>query len=95
MVVSSRSALEEALDGVEGWFWPQEAWVLHETICELCPERPITVVEIGSYKGRSTITTGRALLARAHGGTLYAIDPQDDDSFEQLRTNLAAPGSSQ
>jgi predicted O-methyltransferase YrrM len=90
--VSSRRALEEALDGVEGWFWPQEAWLLHETIRQLCPERPITVVEIGSSRGRSTITAGRGLLARPSGGTLYAIDPQDDDSFEQLRTNLTGAG---
>jgi predicted O-methyltransferase YrrM len=92
MAVSSRSALEEVLDGVEGWFWPQEAWVLHETIRGLSPERPITVVEIGSSRGRSTIAAGRALLARARGGTLYAIDPQDDDSFERLRTNLTGAG---
>jgi precorrin-6B methylase 2 len=90
--LSSPKALEEALDGVEGWFWPQEAWALHEAIRKLWPERPITVVEIGSYRGRSTITAGRALLARASGGTLYAIDPQDDDSFQQLRTNLTRAG---
>jgi predicted O-methyltransferase YrrM len=90
--LSSQRELEEALDGVEGWFAPQEAWVLHETIRELFPERQITVVEFGSYKGRSTITAGRALLARARGGTLYAMDPQDDDSFEQLRTNLTSAG---
>jgi predicted O-methyltransferase YrrM len=71
---------------------PDEAWVLHEAVRELSPERPITVVEIGSFRGRSTIAAASALLARANGGTLYAIDPQDDAGFRQLRSNLNGAG---
>jgi SAM-dependent methyltransferase len=92
MPLNSQSELEVALDGVEGWFWPHEAWVLHETVRGLSPERPITVVEIGSFRGRSTIAAGSALLARANGGTLYAIDPQDDEGFRRLGTNLSRAG---
>ena len=92
MPLSSQTEIEEALDGVEGWFSPREAWVLHQSIHNLSPERPITVVEIGSSRGRSTIAAAHALLARANGGTLYAIDPQDDDRFQQLRTNLSSVG---
>ena len=58
----------------------------------MSPERPITVVEIGSSRGRSTIAAGHALRGASQGGTLYAIDPQDDDRFQQLRTNLSSAG---
>ncbi len=92
MPLSSQTEIEEALNGVAGWLSPREAWVLHQRIHDLSPERPITVVEIGSSRGRSTIAAGHALAARANGGTLYAIDPQDDDRFQQLRTNLSSAG---
>jgi predicted O-methyltransferase YrrM len=90
MRLGSQAEMEEGLRGVEGWFSPDEAWALHESIRNLSPERPITVVEIGSSRGRSTIAAGHALLARTKGGTLYAIDPQNDELFEQLRANVAA-----
>jgi predicted O-methyltransferase YrrM len=92
MPLSSQTELEEALDGVAGWFVPSEAWVLHEAIQGIAPERPITVVEIGSSRGRSTIVAGHALLGRAEGGILYAIDPQGDDAFQELRANLSDAG---
>jgi predicted O-methyltransferase YrrM len=84
--------MEEALDGVDGWFSSREARVLQQSIRDLSPERPITVVEIGSFRGRSTIAAGHALLERAEGGTLYAIDPQDDERFQELRSNVAGAG---
>jgi predicted O-methyltransferase YrrM len=92
MPLSSQAEIEQALDEVEGWFSPREAWVLHESIRNLSPERPITVVEIGSFRGRSTIAAGHALVARAQGGTLHAIDPQDDDPFNELRANVDSAG---
>ena len=92
MALSSQRQIEQALEGVEGWFSPLEAWVLHESIRDLSPGREITVVEIGSSRGRSTIAAAHALLARAGGGILYAIDPQDDVAFEELRANLSRAG---
>ena len=92
MRLSSRAEMEEWLRGVEGWFTPGEAWALHESIRNLSPERPITVVEIGSSRGRSTIAAGQALLARTEGGALYAIDPQDDELFGQLQANVDSAG---
>ena len=92
MSLGSQTELEQVLDGVRGWFVPREAWVLHQAIHGMAPERPITVVEIGSSRGRSTIAAAHALLGRAEGGILYAIDPQGDEAFEELRENLSDAG---
>jgi SAM-dependent methyltransferase len=88
----SRKALKDALEGIEGYFWPREAWELHELVRGLAPERPATLVEIGSFQGRSTIAAALGLLSRPTGGRLYAIDHQGDDRFQRLQTNLARAG---
>jgi SAM-dependent methyltransferase len=90
--LKSEKEIGQALDGVEGWFSPAEAWMLHESIRGLSPERPIAVIEIGSFTGRSTIAAGHALLARESGGTVHAIDPQGDARFAQLKTNVEGAG---
>ncbi len=66
----------KALDHVEGFLYLGEAWALHETV-RLFPTRDsLTVVEIGSWKGRSTIALGLGMLARgSRTGRIYAIDP--------------------
>jgi hypothetical protein len=88
----SRKDLKRALDGIDGWFWPGEAWELHETARRLAPGRPVSVVEIGSFHGRSTIAAALGLRSRGTGGTCYAIDPQSDARFERLRANLVRLG---
>ncbi|MGH2925194.1 MAG: class I SAM-dependent methyltransferase [Solirubrobacterales bacterium] len=92
MSLKSEREIEQALEGVEGWFSPAEAWVLHESIRGLSPERPIAVIEIGSFSGRSTIAAGYAVLARESGGTVHAIDPQGDARFVQLKANVEGAG---
>ncbi len=70
---TSRTELEGALDGVEGYFSPDEAWALYVAALG-CPAAKPRVVEIGSYKGRSTIAL--ALGLRDHGGGLVvSVDP--------------------
>jgi len=73
---SLRHELGEALAGVEGWFEDDEAWALHEVVREHPSSSASgpTVVEIGSWHGRSTIVIARALQARGEG-LVYAIDP--------------------
>jgi predicted O-methyltransferase YrrM len=90
--INSQGELERTLEGVPGWFVPREAWILHEAIRRSFVERAITVVEIGSFRGRSTIAAAHALLARAKGGKLYAIDPQADEGFRELEANIAEAG---
>jgi hypothetical protein len=56
---------------IEGWFTWKEALCLH-ALAKRLPAGS-TVVEIGSWKGRSTYCLGRGLV----DGTVYAIDPFD------------------
>jgi MMP 1-O-methyltransferase len=74
--------LAAALDGVGGWLHLDEAALLYDSILRQ-PSRPggLHVVEIGSWKGRSTIALG--LAARRRGDTeVIAIDPHLGDNGE-------------
>lgn len=74
----------EITDGVPGWLHEVNAAIFWGVIAELAPT---TVVEIGSYQGRSTVVLGQALK---HFGTsqarITAIDPHTGDRqhLEQL-----------
>ncbi len=58
-----------AVAGVEGWMTDDQARRLWERASEVRP--PASIVEIGSYRGRSAIVLARA----AAGSTVFAIDP--------------------
>jgi SAM-dependent methyltransferase len=73
-----RRELEGALEQVEGWLGLDEAWALYEVVRRL-PEGPVTVVEIGSWKGRSTIALGLSVRARG-SGRVFAIDPHNGEN---------------
>lgn len=57
---------DDILAQVDGLIWPSDAALLYEHAHGI-------VVEIGSYRGRSTLVLARACQAR--GGLVYAIDP--------------------
>jgi hypothetical protein len=70
-----RRRMETAMHGVEGFLGLDEAWALHEAARLYPPvSQNVTVVEIGSWKGRSTIALGLGANARGNG-TVFAIDP--------------------
>jgi predicted O-methyltransferase YrrM len=98
-----RESLEGALEGVDGWFNLDEAWVLHEAVRTLPARQALTVVEIGSWKGRSAITMGLGLKARGRGGRVITIDPHetgeeadvpeaDHDRMPELVANIEGAG---
>ena len=64
------SDLDQALDGVEGWFSPEQ--VAH--VVTLASAVPATgrIVEIGSFRGRSMIAIARSA---PEGAEIVAIDP--------------------
>jgi Methyltransferase domain len=64
-----------AVRGVEGWLSDGQARVLFERARGLGPGEPI--VEIGSYRGRSTIVLARGAADGAH---VIAIDSHDGDN---------------
>ena len=67
-------SLEEALEKCEqvsGWIRPKERVLLYE----LAFKCGGNVVEIGSWKGKSTVIMAQALKDRNDGSVLYAVDP--------------------
>jgi MMP 1-O-methyltransferase len=67
-----------SIDSVQGWLSRHEAELLFH-LASLVP-RDQSIVEIGSYCGRST--TALALGADRRGGSIYAVDPHTGDRSE-------------
>jgi hypothetical protein len=70
-----RRRLDDGLRGVEGFLGLDEAWELHEAARLYPPiSESVNVVEIGSWKGRSTIALALGVRERGNG-SVQAIDP--------------------
>ncbi|GAA1529189.1 class I SAM-dependent methyltransferase [Nocardioides humi] len=67
----------QAADGVPGWFDQRHAAAFTLALQSL-PAEP-TVVEIGSYLGRSAVFQAQILAALGRGGGITAIDPHTGD----------------
>lgn len=65
----------ERVSGIEGWLEPAEILLL-----ERLARRGGTIVEIGSYRGRSTVVLAEGVKAGA-GGVVWAIDPHAGSAF--------------
>lgn len=94
------SRLKQAIETVEGWLFLDEAWALHEAVRNFTGDsRSLTVVEIGSFKGRSTIALALGVKARGMG-TVFAIDPHTGagtpkwpaETALEFQANIAAAG---
>jgi predicted O-methyltransferase YrrM len=93
-------AVEQAvgrMSGIPGWFSPAEARVLYRTACAAFEKFPqSSIVEIGSFHGRSTVVLGSA-AQRNPRRLVYAIDPHEGDlssgkvdpTWEAFQKNIA------
>src|SRR5579864_2558755 len=92
----SMQTIEDVLTSVDGWLNPKEAWRLYRLARE-CRGRG-AIVEIGSWKGKSTICLARGSIA---GGKakINAIDPHTGSpehsrefgvvwTFDEFRRNI-------
>jgi hypothetical protein len=98
------SDLAQRLDGIEGWLYLGEAHRLYESVKSFpLPIPVLTVVEIGSWKGRSTVALALALSGRE--GKIFSIDPHTPaatglgewgewnvDTFDEFLMNLHTAG---
>jgi len=74
---------------VPGWLTDEEGEALYE-LAKRCSGRG-AIVEIGSWKGKSTICLG--LGSRAGGAVrIFAIDPHADYRFGDFKTNVERAG---
>jgi predicted O-methyltransferase YrrM len=75
--------LTAALDGVDGWLHIDEAAQLYDSVLAADPNATgPCVVEIGSWKGRSTIALALAVRATGRAMKVVAIDPHLGDNGE-------------
>jgi predicted O-methyltransferase YrrM len=84
--VQPPALLQDKLDGVDGWLSDEESATLY-SLAKRCTGRGV-IVEIGSYKGRSTISLGLGTRAGA-SVPIYAIDPHRGRSYEAFVANIA------
>jgi MMP 1-O-methyltransferase len=70
---------------VPGWLTDEEGEALYE-LAKACSGRGV-IVEIGSWKGKSTICLGRGSRA-GQGIRIYAIDPHTDYRFGDFTANV-------
>jgi predicted O-methyltransferase YrrM len=68
-------ALQQILQHVDGWLSPHEARLLYE-IARLVPVSG-DIVEIGSWKGKSTIALAFGIHSSRYSRTIAAVDPHE------------------
>jgi predicted O-methyltransferase YrrM len=88
-VTNDLEGLHRELAGVGGWLTEEEGDTLYR-LARACTGRGV-IVEIGSYKGRSTICLARGSQA-GRNVPIYAIDPHRGTAFEDFKRNLATTG---
>lgn len=74
---------------VPGWLTDEEGEALYE-LARACSGKGV-IVEIGSFKGKSTICLGRGSQAGA-SAPVYAVDPHTDGRFVEFMGNVERAG---
>jgi MMP 1-O-methyltransferase len=77
------------LKDIPGWLTDEEGEALYE-LARSCRGDGV-IVEIGSWKGKSTVCLGLGSLAGA-SVPIYAIDPHTDHRFGDFKTNVERAG---
>jgi predicted O-methyltransferase YrrM len=81
--------VERLIAHVDGWLTVDEARTLYDA-ARACTGRG-AIVEIGSWKGKSTIVLARGSRAGSRV-PVYAVDPHADYRFEEFRANVERAG---
>ena len=67
------------IEPIQGWLHPNAGAVMYQFAMHAQP----TIVELGSWKGRSTAWFGSAIKDRGQG-RVYAVDTWKDNRTEQV-----------
>ena len=81
--------VKRLIAGVPGWLTEEEAEALYD-LAKRCTGKGV-IVEIGSWKGKSTICLGRGSREGA-GVPIYAVDPHADYRFGEFKENVERAG---
>ena len=79
--VDTVAKIEAVAENIQGWFGKDGGLLLYFLVCERIPV-PI-VVELGSWKGRSTIWLASAMRERGDG-RVFAVDTWPDASHDSI-----------
>lgn len=85
---------------IHGWFSQEDGRLLYRTAVKALSELPGDIVEIGSYKGRSTIVLGWAVRASGLDRKVFAVDPHEgsltgrkvDPTWDDFVRNVSSSG---
>lgn len=104
---ATTAAILDCMRPVEGWLRDDEAELLIQGAWRAVTEEGPTVVEIGSFCGKSTIALARAVRTGSPSARVYAIDPHQGvvsaedglsgvrvgpPTFERFQRNISAAG---
>jgi predicted O-methyltransferase YrrM len=87
--VTEFAPVKELIKHVPGWLSDEEGEALYELAKE-CSGRGV-IVEIGSWKGKSTICLGLGSRA-GHGVPIFAVDPHADYRHGEFKENIERAG---
>jgi predicted O-methyltransferase YrrM len=83
--------LRKRLDELPGWLSYEEGETLYR-LARACTGRGV-IVEIGSWRGKSTTCLGLGSKAGSHV-PIFAIDPHSEHTFGEFKDNVEAAGIS-
>ena len=83
------SRLRELIADIPGWLTDEEGEALYE-LAKRCTGRGV-IVEIGSWKGKSTTCLGLGSRA-GQGVRIFAVDPHADYRFGEFKDNIDRAG---
>ena len=81
--------VKRLIAGVPGWLTEEEAEALYD-LAKRCTGKGV-IVEIGSWKGKSTICLARGSRA-GNGVPVYAVDPHADYRFGEFKDHVERAG---
>lgn len=87
--MSDFAPVKELIKDVPGWLSDEEGEALYELARE-CTGKGV-IVEIGSWKGKSTICLGLGSRA-GHGVRIFAVDPHADYRHGEFKDNVERAG---